>query len=107
MTFTDELSVHFGGKADARVHFGRGHTNGDAIIYFPEDRSSIPAISFSPASAAADARSGGKPPARYISIDYAQGGSFLDWSGTLDGALKLDFDTVIPGHGPLPREPTS
>ena len=36
-----------------------------------------------------------------IYVDYAQGGSFLDWTRTLDGALTLDFDTVIPGHGPV------
>ncbi len=34
-------------------------------------------------------------------MDYAQGGSFLEWTRTLDGALTLDFDTVIPGHGPV------
>jgi cyclase len=32
-------------------------------------------------------------------IDYGGGGSLLDWTATLDEALKLDFDTVIPGHG--------
>ena len=26
---------------------------------------------------------------------------YLEWSKTLDGMLKLDFDTVIPGHGPV------
>ena len=37
---------------------------------------------------------------RHIDLDsYAQGGSFLEWTGTLDGVLGLDFDTVIPGHG--------
>lgn len=36
-----------------------------------------------------------------IYVDYAQGGSFLEWTDTLDGVLQLDFDTVIPGHGPL------
>ena len=34
-------------------------------------------------------------------MDYAQGGSFFDWTKTLDGALTIDFDTVIPGHGPV------
>ena len=34
-------------------------------------------------------------------MDYVQGGSFLDWSKTMDEMLKLDFDTVIPGHGPV------
>jgi len=29
------------------------------------------------------------------------GGSFLEWTKTLDGALTLKFDTVIPGHGPV------
>jgi glyoxylase-like metal-dependent hydrolase (beta-lactamase superfamily II) len=32
-------------------------------------------------------------------IDYAGGGSARDWPVTLDGALKLDFDQVVPGHG--------
>ncbi|MCH8264537.1 MAG: hypothetical protein IIC10_03985, partial [Proteobacteria bacterium] len=34
-------------------------------------------------------------------IDYGNGGSAADWTATLDGVLTLDFDTVIPGHGPL------
>ena len=32
-------------------------------------------------------------------IDYTGGGSVVEWTKTLDGAMKLDFDTVIPGHG--------
>jgi len=36
-----------------------------------------------------------------IYVVYAQGGSFFEWTKTLDGALRLDFDTVIPGHGPV------
>lgn len=34
-------------------------------------------------------------------IDYAGGGSLTEWTKTLDEAMKLDFDTVIPGHGPV------
>jgi len=34
-------------------------------------------------------------------IDYPGGGSLVEWTKTLDGALQLDFDTVIPGHGPV------
>jgi glyoxylase-like metal-dependent hydrolase (beta-lactamase superfamily II) len=34
-------------------------------------------------------------------IDYSNGGSAADWTATLDGVLTLEFDTVIPGHGPL------
>src|SRR5277367_6836316 len=32
-------------------------------------------------------------------IDYNGGGSLADWPKTLDAVMKLDFDTVIPGHG--------
>ena len=36
ITFSDETSVFLGGK-EVRAHwFGRGHTSGDAIIYFPD-----------------------------------------------------------------------
>jgi len=34
-------------------------------------------------------------------IDYGNGGSAAEWTSTLDGLLTLDFDTVIPGHGPI------
>jgi glyoxylase-like metal-dependent hydrolase (beta-lactamase superfamily II) len=32
-------------------------------------------------------------------IDYAGGGSGKEWTKTLDSALQLDFDAVVPGHG--------
>jgi len=32
-------------------------------------------------------------------IDYSGGGSAKEWTKTLDGALQLDFDTVVPGMG--------
>src|SRR5437763_8311238 len=35
VVFTEECSVCLGGKEERSRHFGRGHTNGDAIIYFP------------------------------------------------------------------------
>ena len=32
-------------------------------------------------------------------IDYNNGGSALEFVKTLNNLLKIDFDTVIPGHG--------
>src|SRR2546428_9475986 len=34
-------------------------------------------------------------------IDDNTGGSFAGREKTADAALKLDFDTVVPGHGPV------
>jgi glyoxylase-like metal-dependent hydrolase (beta-lactamase superfamily II) len=36
ITFTDRLDLHLGGRDVEAYYFGRGHTSGDAIIYFPE-----------------------------------------------------------------------
>jgi glyoxylase-like metal-dependent hydrolase (beta-lactamase superfamily II) len=36
-------------------------------------------------------------PHRHL-VDYGGGGSVREWSRTLERALELDFDTVIPGH---------
>jgi glyoxylase-like metal-dependent hydrolase (beta-lactamase superfamily II) len=32
-------------------------------------------------------------------VDYSGGGSAKEWTKTLDSALQLDFDAVVPGHG--------
>jgi len=102
MTFTDELDVHLGGKPVQAFYFGRGHTSGDAVIYFPELKAIHTGDLFLSTRAGGRAASGPpRPPGVPIYVDYAQGGSFFDWSRTLDGVLKLDFDTVIPGHGPV------
>lgn len=85
VVFSDEASVFLGGKEVRARYFGRGHTNGDAVIYFPALR----------IIHTGDLMAGTSP-----LIDYNGGGSVKDWTGTLDGVMKeLDFDTVIPGHG--------
>ena len=38
-------------------------------------------------------------------IDYPGGGSIVEWTKTLDAVMgSLDFDTVIPGHGPVSKK---
>ena len=32
-------------------------------------------------------------------VDFANGGSAVEWTQILDGVLKLDFDMAIPGRG--------
>lgn len=103
ITFSDEFSLHLGGKEVRAKHFGRGHTNGDAIIYFPELKTIHTGDLFlGRLSGRAQAAAPARPPGVNIYVDYAQGGSFFEWTKTLDGALnELDFDSVIPGHGPV------
>ena len=98
VTFGDALVLHLGGHEIRAQHFGRGHTGGDAVVYFPELKAIHAGDLFIARSGPAPA---GKPPGANIYVDYAQGGSFLEWTDTLDRVLALDFDTVIPGHGPV------
>jgi cyclase len=98
ITFGDALVLHLGGKEIRAEHFGRGHTSGDAVVYFPELKAIHAGDLFIARRGPAPAD---KPPGANIYVDYAQGGSFLEWTDTLDRVLTLDFDTVIPGHGPV------
>ncbi len=91
VTFSDRLDLHLGGKDVEAYYFGRGHTSGDAVIYFPE----LKAIHTGDLFISGSRR--GVP----IYVDYVQGGSLLEWTRTLDRTLQLDFDIVIPGHGPV------
>jgi len=87
VTFVDRALIHLGGKAVELYFFGRAHTGGDVFAYFPAQR----------VLAAGDAFTFGAATPQLV--DYQNGGSAKDWTGTLDRALQLDFDTVVPGHG--------
>jgi cyclase len=80
---TKEIAL--GGRTIRSYHFGRGHTDGDMVVLFVEDR----------VLHTGDLFFNGHWP----NIDLEAGGSVRDWSGTLDKVLALPFDRVIPGHG--------
>ena len=86
VTFTDQASVFVGGVEVRAYYFGRGHTNGDAVIYFPDLR----------VIHTGDLITEGMPV-----LDYNNGASAIEWVTVLDKILELDFDIVIPGHGKL------
>jgi len=86
VTFTDQASVFLGGAEVRAYYFGRGHTNGDAVIYFPDLR----------VIHTGDLITEGMPV-----MDYNNGASAVEWVAVLDKILQLDFDIVIPGHGRL------
>jgi len=79
--------IFIGGKNVELYHYGRAHTNGDVVVLFPADRT----------LAAGDIFTYGDATPQLI--DYSGGGSAKEWPKTLEAALKLDFDTVVPGHG--------
>jgi cyclase len=86
VVFSDQTAVYLGGVEVRAYHMGTGHTNGDAVIYFPDLRTVH----------GGDLLHGTAP-----FIDYANGGSSRGWVATMNNVLALPFDTAIPGHGDI------
>ena len=83
ITFTHDRTLHLGGIEAQLMHFGNAHTDGDAVVYFPNLK----------VIAVGDLFSGIPLP------DYSAGGSLVGWGPSLAQVLKLDFDTVVPSTG--------
>jgi len=81
-----DYTLRLGGIEVQLHHYGRAHTSGDSVVYFPDLK--VVAVS--------DVITTG---ALGPLVDYAGGGSFLEWGKVLDSILKLDFDACIPGNG--------
>jgi cyclase len=83
-TFAKDYDLKFGG-AEVQAHFyGRGHTGDDTMVYFPD----LKVVMVS------DQITDNTP-----IVDFANGGSAVQWTQILDGVLKLDFEMAIPGRG--------
>ena len=88
ITYDKEYVVRLGGAAVEVKHFGRSHTSGDSVVYFRD----LKVVALSDVLT-----TGGTGPL----IDYAGGGSALEWKKVFEEILKLDFDAAIPGNGPV------
>jgi glyoxylase-like metal-dependent hydrolase (beta-lactamase superfamily II) len=85
-------AIYLGGKTAEIYWIGRSHTDGDVVVLFPQQR----------VLAAGDMYTNEKDTPELI--DYAGGGSAKEWPATVDNLLKLDFDTVVPGHGTVAKK---
>jgi cyclase len=82
-TYTNKTVIKLGGAQAQVFHFGRAHTGGDSIVYFPD----LKVVS------AGDVVVGVQP-----NFDYPNGGSLLEAQKVLAQVAKLKFDTLVPGH---------
>ena len=81
--YTKDYKVKLGGVKVEVHHYGRGHTGGDSIVYFPDLK----------VVQTGDVVVGVVP-----NIDFPFGGSALEWQTQLNAIAKLNFDMLIPGH---------
>lgn len=85
-------ALYLGGKTVQIYWLGRSHTDGDIVVLFPQQR----------VLAAGDMYTNEKDTPELI--DYTGGGSAKEWPATVDQLMKLDFDTVVPGHGTVAKK---
>ncbi len=85
-TFEQSQILSIGNKTLELVHPGPGHTDGDLVVVFREES----------AVHLGDLLFNG----HYPNIDLEAGGTVQGWPATLDSVTTLNFDRVIPGHGP-------
>ena len=88
-TFETDRILRIGGKTLYLFHPGPGHTGGDLVVLFVDDR----------VLHAGDLMFH----RRFPVVDLRGGGSLQEWSSAVERLLRLDFDRVIPGHGSIAR----
>jgi glyoxylase-like metal-dependent hydrolase (beta-lactamase superfamily II) len=83
-TFAKDYTLKLG-DAEVRLYsFGRGHTGDDTMVYFPDMKVVMVSDQITDATPI---------------VDFANGGSAVEWTKILDGVLTLDFEQAIPGRG--------
>jgi len=83
-TFAKDYVLRFGGAVVEAHAYGRGHTGDDTMVYFPDAKVVMVSDQITNATPI---------------VDFANGGSAVEWTQILDGVLKLDFEMAIPGRG--------
>ena len=89
ITFDQSLTVHINGEDIRALHYARGHTDGDAVIFFPKANV---------VHMGDDFVTYGLP-----FVDVSSGGSVVGMIDAIEKAMAAvpDDVKVIPGHGPL------
>ena len=81
VTLTTQMTLFRGSREIQIRYLGRGHTGGDVVVYLPKERLVI----------TGDLLTSGLS---NMSDSYP-----VEWAATLEELKKLDFQTVVPGHG--------
>lgn len=88
IVYDGAAQMFLGGK-ELQLRRYRGHTRGDTVILLPQERILVAGdLVTTPASIP-------------TIVHYNEGGSWSDMGRSLQDIAKLDFDSVIGGHGPV------
>ncbi len=86
LLFDDQLLFERGERTIVVSWLGRGNTEGDAVVWLPEEKMLITGdVLVAP-------------------IPFAFDSPMRDWIDTLGRIVELGAETIIPGHGPVQRD---
>ena len=81
VTYSKKKVLNLGGREVQLLFLGRGHTNGDTVVYLPKEK----------VVCTGDLMES--------QVAYMGDAQFDEWVTTLEALKKLDFETDLPGHG--------
>ena len=81
VTLTTQMTLYRGKREIQIRYLGRGHTAGDVVVYLPNEKVVMTGDFLTAALS-------------NMSDSFPN-----EWADSLDALKKLDFDTVLPGHG--------
>ena len=81
VTLRTQMTLHRGDREIQIRFLGRAHTAGDVVVYLPREKVVITGDMLTAA------------------LSNMSDAFVNEWATTLDELKKLDFDTVLPGHG--------
>jgi glyoxylase-like metal-dependent hydrolase (beta-lactamase superfamily II) len=86
ITFNDRMTIELGGKRVELIYPGLSHSDNLIVMYFPEERAvfTVDMITVK--------RLG------YMTLSDAY---FPDWMAAIRRVEAIDFDILVPGHGPM------
>lgn len=86
ITFTERMSISLGGKSVELIYVGLSHSDNMIVMHFPAERALF----------AVDFISVKRLPYMNLSDAY-----FPEWIDAVKKVEAMDFDILVPGHGPL------
>src|SRR5438128_6890381 len=81
VTYSKKKVLNLGGREVQLLFLGRGHTNGDTVVFLPKEKIVCTGDLME------------------SQIAYMGDAQFDEWITTLDALKNLDFETDLPGHG--------
>ncbi|HEY1802007.1 MAG TPA: MBL fold metallo-hydrolase [Terriglobales bacterium] len=86
MTFSSKMTLYSGQRVIELIFLGGGHTAGDIVVFLPNERIVCTGDMME-----------GTPKGPFV--PYMGDAIFDKWTTSLEALKKLDFDTILPGHG--------